>query len=75
MSSPPLSNLQEEQLERAAEEARKRAKRREEKRQKRERKAAVVAELKTVAVRRRAEAQRLLRALLAGAAEERWGKA
>ena len=53
------------------EEARLRAKKQEEKRKRKEQRVAVVTELKTVAVQRRGEAQRLLQALLAGAAEER----
>ena len=58
-------------MKRDEEEARKQAKKQEERRRKREERVAVVAELKSVAVKRRGEAQRLLRALLAGAAEER----
>lgn len=54
------------------EEARLRAKKQEEKRKRKEQRVAVVTELKTVAVQRRGEAQRLLQALLAGAAEERY---
>lgn len=53
------------------EEAKVRAKKQAERRKRKEKRVAVVTELKTVAVQRRGEAQRLLQTLLAGAAEER----
>lgn len=58
-------------MRREEEEARVRAKKQEEKRKRKEQRMAVVTELKTVAVQRRGEAQRLLQTLLAGAAEDR----
>ena len=61
----------EEERRREEEAAKRRAEREERRRKKREQRVAVVTELKTVAVQRRGEAQRLLRTLLAGAAEER----
>lgn len=62
--------LQEKLREKAEEEkAQKKARKMETKQKKKEEQARLVAELKAVAVSRRAEAQRLLRVLLAGAAE------
>lgn len=63
--------LKEEERRREEAAAKRRAEREERKRKKREQKVAVVTELKNVAVQRRGEAQRLLRTLLAGAAEEK----
>lgn len=54
------------------EKALKRARKLEERQRRKQEQAALVAELKSVAVRRREEAQRLLSVLLAGAAEAKY---
>lgn len=71
MSNTCTHNLKEEERKSEEESARRRAKRQEGRRKKKEQRLAVVADLKSVAVQRRGEAQRLLQTLLAGAAEER----
>ncbi|CAI8057883.1 A-kinase anchor protein 17A, partial [Geodia barretti] len=63
---------QEEERRREEEAAKRRAEREERRRKKRKQRVAVVTELKNVAVQRRGEAQRLLRTILAGAAEEKY---
>ena len=68
-SSPSLMKEEERRREEAA--TKRRAERQEERRKRKEQRMTVVSELKNVAVQRRGEAQRLLRTLLAGAAEER----
>ena len=70
-ASPFVYRMKEEERRREEEAAKRRAEREERRRKKRKQRVAVVTELKNVAVQRRGEAQRLLRTILAGAAEEK----